>query len=170
MIPGLSGLTVLRALLLVASALAGVTLTAALGPVLPARVLPDLVLPVVVAGALLGGPSRGALLGLAAGWLVELLPPGSAVLGLTALLYAAAGLVAGAGRREGRAPFGWVPVVMAAAVGVVLAGRVVHAVVAGATFDGARGGVWAGTTVAAGAVTVPLLVQAERALRARGLR
>ena len=170
MIAGLSGLTVLRALLLVVAALAAVVLAAALGPVLPARVLPDLVLLVVVAGALLGGPSRGAVLGLAAGWLVELMPPGSAVLGLTSLLYAAAGLVAGAGRRQGRAPLGWVVVVTAASVGMVLAGRVVHAVVAGVTFDGARGGVWAGTTVAVGAVAVPLLVQAERALRARGLR
>ena len=66
-----------------------------------------LVLPVVVAGALLSGPSSGALLGLAAGWVVDLMPPGSQVLGSSALLYAAAGLVTT--RRA--FPFGWVAMV-----------------------------------------------------------
>ena len=50
---------------------------------------PDLVLLVVVAAALLGGPAKGAILGLGAGWVIDLMPPAAATLGVAALTYAA---------------------------------------------------------------------------------
>ncbi|SDP14646.1 rod shape-determining protein MreD [Pedococcus dokdonensis] len=126
--------------------------------------VPDLVLPVVVAGALRVGPSRGALLGLAAGWLVDLMPPGSAVLGTAALLYAGAGLLAGGGRREGETPFGWVASVGVAATVVVTAGRVAVAVLSGAAVQ------WSGVAAQLAlsallcAAVVPLLVRCEQRL------
>lgn len=60
---------------------------------------PDLVVLVVAAAALLHRPSTGLLVGLAGGWLLDLVPPGAAPLGATALVYAAVGLVLGLGRR-----------------------------------------------------------------------
>ena len=57
-------------------------------------VVPDLVLLPVVALALSRGWLAGALLGLAAGWVVDLVPPGGDPLGLTPLLYAVAGSLA----------------------------------------------------------------------------
>ncbi len=86
----LRGLAVLVAVLLV------VTLGARHVPVVP-----DLVLVLVVAWALLRGPVAGAAVGLAAGWLLDLVPPGSAHLGVQALTYAVAGAFAGRVRLEG---------------------------------------------------------------------
>ena len=126
--------------------------------------LPDLVLPVVVAGALRAGPSRGALLGLAGGWLADLMPPGSAVLGTAALLYAAAGLVAGAGRREGRTPFGWIATVGAAAALVVTTGRLAVAALSGAPVGWPVVGAQLGSTTLLCAVLVPVLVRCEQRL------
>lgn len=60
---------------------------------------PDLVLLVVVAAALLHRPSTGLLVGLAGGWLLDLVPPGAQPLGAGALLYAAVGLGLGLARR-----------------------------------------------------------------------
>ena len=124
--------------------------------------LPDLVLPVVVAGALWVGPSRGAILGLAGGWLVDLMPPGSAVLGTAALLYAAAGLVAGAGRREGQTPFGWIASVGAAAAMVVTTGRLAVAALTGAPVQWPVVGAELVLTVLLCAVLVPVLVRCEQ--------
>jgi rod shape-determining protein MreD len=62
---------------------------------------PDLTLLVVVALALLGGPTSGAVAGLSAGLLVDLTPPGSGPLGLTAVAYGLAGAVAGRWHRPG---------------------------------------------------------------------
>lgn len=147
---------------------------AALVTVLPrlstVSVLPDLVLPVVVAGALLSGPSRGALLGLAAGWLTDLVPPGSAVLGTAALTYAAAGLLAGAGRREGRAPWGWVAVVVTASAGVVEAARLLAALLAGVPVAWGVAGLHLVATAALGVVLVPAMVGAEQWLSSRWSR
>jgi rod shape-determining protein MreD len=126
--------------------------------------LPDLVLPAVVAGALWVGPSRGAILGLAGGWLVDLMPPGSAVLGTAALLYAAAGLVAGAGRREGQTPFGWIATVGAAAAVVVTTGRLVVAALTGAPVRWPGVGTELLLTVVLCAVLVPVLVRCEQRL------
>jgi rod shape-determining protein MreD len=160
----LSALRLLRALAVVVTALVAVVLGARVaGP------LPDLVLPVVVAGALLGGPSRGVLLGLGAGWVVDLMPPGSPVLGSAALLYAAAGLVAGAGRREGEAPLTWLALVVVAASAVPVAGRVVLGLAGSTPVDlPATAAQW-GLTVALSVVVVPLLIRAEHALVRRHL-
>ena len=70
----------LRAGVIVLAALLAVVAVPRLGPL--AALGPDLVLPVVVAAALLGGPVRGALVGLGAGWVVDLCPPGTPVLGI----------------------------------------------------------------------------------------
>jgi rod shape-determining protein MreD len=163
-ISGLSPLGLLRALAVLAAALATVTLGAqGLHP------LPDLVLPVVVAGALLGGPSRGALLGLGAGWVVDLMPPGSPVLGSAALLYAVGGLVAGAGRREGETSMAWVAAVVLGAAAAVALGRAVLAVLSSAPVSLAEVALRLSLTVAVALVAVPALVRAERALVARHL-
>jgi rod shape-determining protein MreD len=153
-----------RAVLLVLAAVTSVLLAARspLG-------VPDLVLPVVVAGALWVGPSRGAVLGLAGGWLVDLMPPGSAVLGTAALLYAAAGLVAGAGRREGSPPFGWIAAVGAACATVVSTGRLAVAALSGAPVESPVVGAQLVTTVLVSAGLVPVLVRCEQRL-ARGRR
>ena len=127
----------------------------------PAR-LPDLVLPVVVAGALLAGPSGGALIGLGAGWLVDLMPPGAPVLGTNALVYAVAGLLAGAGRREGPAPWGWVAVVGLGASVVETAGRVVAALLSGVTLAWSTIGVRLLLTALLCALAVPGLVRLEQ--------
>ena len=153
-----------RGLLLLVAAVASVTLAAR-----SQLALPDLVLPVVVAGALRTGASRGALLGLAGGWLVDLMPPGSSVLGTAALLYAGAGLLAGAGRREGETPFGWVAVVGAASAVLVTTGRLVVAALSGAAVQWQVIGVRLVLTVFLCAVLVPVLVRCEQRL-VRGRR
>ncbi|WP_298891130.1 rod shape-determining protein MreD [uncultured Serinicoccus sp.] len=61
---------------------------------------PDLVLLVVAGVALLHPPPVGLLVGLAGGWLVDVVPPGAAPLGAGALVYAAVGLGLGAVRRQ----------------------------------------------------------------------
>lgn len=164
MIRGLSALGLLRVVALVLAALAMVTLGAR-----GVTSAPDLVLPVVVAGALLAGPSRGALLGLGAGWVVDLMPPGSPVLGSAALLYAVGGLVAGAGRREGETPMAWVAVVVLAAAGAVALGRAVLAVLSSAPVSLGELALRLALTLAVALVAVPLLVHAERALVRRHL-
>lgn len=125
-------------------------------------VLPDLVLPVVVAGALLTGPSGGALLGLGAGWVVDLMPPGAPVLGTNALLYAAAGLLAGAGRREGPAPWGWVAVVGVASAAVLTAGRIAVVLLSGVTLAWSATGLRALATALLCVLAVPGLVRLEQ--------
>jgi rod shape-determining protein MreD len=163
-IRGLSALGLVRACAVVLAALLMVSLMArGIAP------LPDLVLPLVVAGALLSGRSRGALLGLGAGWVVDLMPPGSPVLGSAALLYAAAGLLAGAGRREGETPMAWLALVVLAASAVVALGRVALAVLAAAPVGLGDVAVGWGLTATCAVVAVPLLVRAEHALVRRHL-
>ncbi len=99
-------------LLLLAAALAGVLALGARGVVTP----PDLVLIVVVAGALSAGPTVGATLGLLGGWLLDLAPPVADPLGISALGYAAAGWVAGAARRRAGHAWWWPVPVLAVAV------------------------------------------------------
>ena len=153
-----------RSLVLLLAAVSSVVLTAR-----SQLALPDLVLPVVVAGALRAGPSRGALLGLAGGWLVDLVPPGSVVLGTAALVYAAAGLLAGAGRREGQTPFGWIATVGAGAAAVVTTGRLTVAALTGAPVQWPVVGAQVVGTTLLCAVLVPVLVRCEQRL-ARGRR
>lgn len=159
-----SVLGALRLAALLAAALLAVTL----GSRIPI-VIPDLVLLLVVAGALLSGPARGALLGLGAGWLTDLMPPGAAVLGASALTYAAAGLVAGAGRREGETPLVWIAAVTGASALTLAAGRVAGALFAGAPIAWGELGVRLLLTLLVGLVAVPLLVRAEQALVRRRL-
>ena len=154
-----------RAVLLIVAALLSVTMAAR-----TPDTLPDLVLPVVVASALLGGPSRGGLVGLGAGWLVDLLPPGASVLGASALLYAAVGLLAGTGRREGPTPWGWVALVGAASAVAVGTGRVVVAAVSGAAVDLTATGLGVLWSAVLCAVAVPPLVWVEQWVSGRRRR
>jgi rod shape-determining protein MreD len=163
-IRGLSPLRLLRVVALVLAALLMVTLGAR-----GVTAAPDLVLPIVVAGALLAGPSRGALLGLGAGWVVDLMPPGSPVLGTSALLYAAAGLLAGAGRREGETPMAWLALVVLGSSAAVALARAGLAVLSAAPVGWGEVVVRWGLTASLALLAVPLLVQAERTLVRRHL-
>lgn len=78
------------------------------------RPTPDLVAVIVGVLALRGGWRSGLGAGLAGGWLLDLLPPGSAVLGTSALTYAVAGTLAGTLQRPG--PASWLLVAVAAGV------------------------------------------------------
>lgn len=132
----------------------------------PAR--PDVVLLVVVAAGLVGGPVSGALTGLAAGWVVDLVPPGAEPLGASALVYLAAGAIGGGLRRYAA----WSPVlpllaVLAAATAVQ--GVRVLASAAGAGTGTVPAALWSvGLTLGAALVLLPLLVVVERALLRRG--
>lgn len=163
--PGPRGLVVpVRTVLLVAAALVAST-----WPSGTAR--PDLVVLVVVATALLRGPTTGVLVGLAGGWLVDLVPPGAAPAGGTALVLAAVGALVGL-LRPTLALSPVVPWVLAVvAAGAPLA---VRGVAAAAGFGAARTSdllsSWAWTAVLA-IVLVPALLAVERRLGpARGRR
>jgi len=56
---------------------------------------PDLALVCVVAFALVGGPTYGAVLGFGVGFLADIMPPADHTLGLLALAYAVVGYLAG---------------------------------------------------------------------------
>ena len=93
--------------------------------------MPDLVLIGVVATAVLRGPVHGALVGLVAGWVVELVPPVGSPLGLTPLVHDArrprrGALPAGVVAHRSAAPSS----ALAAAGVVVLLGRVASAIAA----------------------------------------
>lgn len=111
MISALPGIVV-RAVLLVVAVLAPTLFPSGM----PGR--PDLVLLVVAAAALMRGAVTGALVGLAGGWLVDLVPPGGEPLGAGALSYALAGALVGAARRWAPASplVPWVAAVGGAAV------------------------------------------------------
>lgn len=151
-----SGLALRGALLLVGAVLA-VTLGARhLAP------LPDLVLVVVASAALRSGPRVGLAAGLVGGWLLDLLPPGSPVLGTQALLYAVCGLVLGLARRPGHVPMVWVVAVVAAAGCGLEAVRALLALAEGVPVDAASslGRVLVTATVAL--VVVPFITAVER--------
>lgn len=151
-----SGVLVRAALLLVGAVL-GVTLAARqLAP------LPDLVLVVVASAALRSGPRAGLVAGLVGGWLLDLLPPGSAVLGTQALLYAGSGLVLGLARRPGPVALVWVVAVVAAAAAGLELVRAVLALSQGVPVGvgSSLGRVVATATM--GLVLVPLVGRLER--------
>lgn len=149
----------LRGLALVAAVLLAVTLGARhLAPV------PDLVVVLVVAWALFRGPRAGAVAGLAGGWVVDLVPPGAEPLGAHALTYALAGLLAGRFRHEGPVAAPRVAVVTLGAALVVQGVDVVRALAVSAPVDLAEVGVRALLTATLGALVVPLVVGAERAV------
>ncbi len=153
---------VVRALLLVAAVLVPQLLPAGL----PVRL--DLVLLVAVAAGLTHGPGTGGLVGLAGGWLLDLVPPGGDPLGATALTHLAAGVLAGAMRPWTR----WSPLayLLATAAGclVVFGVRgVASAAGIGVTHPEELLGS-AVLTLAVGVLLVPALLALETALR--GLR
>ena len=163
-----SPLDALRAGVIVLAALLAVVAVPRLGPL--AALGPDLVLPVVVAAALLGGPVRGALVGLGAGWVVDLCPPGTPVLGTTALLYAGAGAVAGLLRREGTGSL-LLPVgaTAATATAVAVARLLVEVTTTGTVAGVGQPLLRVLLTSAFGAVLVPSLLRVERAMIRRRL-
>ncbi|MDT0215600.1 rod shape-determining protein MreD [Rothia sp. ARF10] len=147
----------LRATLLLLGAVLGVTLAARhLSP------LPDLVLVVVVSAALRAGPRTGLLTGLVGGWLLDLLPPGSAVLGTQALLYAVCGLVVGLLRRPGPVSVVWVVLVIAGAAGGLEIARSTLALAQGVPVDVVSSALRVLATATVGLVVVPLVSAVER--------
>jgi len=129
---------------------------------------PDLVVLVVAAAGVARGPGTGALTGLAAGWLVDLVPPGGSPLGAAALVYLAAGALAGFLRRYAT----WSPLLpllaVLAAAGAVQTVRVLAAA-AGAGAATPTGALWTlALTLVAALPLLPLLLGVERALDRRG--
>jgi len=96
-------MSVLRPFVVALLILATVTLQVGLFAHLSiAGVVPDLALLLVVAAALVRGPTYGAVLGLVAGLAVDLAPPADGVAGRWALALAVAGWLAGLARGEAR--------------------------------------------------------------------
>ena len=125
-------------------------------------VVPDLVLLPVVALALSRGWLAGALLGLAAGWLVDLVPPGGDPLGLTPILYALAGSLAGRGSRVGPVPARWVAIVTLGAALVPAAGRLLQGAWLGRQLDVGPAALGVLATVLVAALVVPPLLRLDR--------
>ncbi|MGG5260692.1 rod shape-determining protein MreD [Phycicoccus avicenniae] len=152
----------LRVAALVAAGVAAAVLGARhLAPV------PDLVLVLVVAWGLWRGPVAGALAGLAGGWVLDLVPPGAEVLGLHALAYGAAGLLAGRARLVGPVA---APRVAAVALGGALLVEgvdVLRALVVRAPVDLLEVLLRCLLTATLAALLVPLVVGAERAVLRR---
>ena len=157
-------LSLLRAVLVVLVAAFSAVVLPRLGPLGP-----DLVLIVVVAAALLGGPAKGALLGLGAGWVVGLMPPAAATLGAAALTYAAAGAVSGLWHRDGAGSALMPPLATCAAASTVAAMGILRAVVSGWPVPWVSAGWSIAMTTAVGLVVVPILIRTERELIRRRL-
>ena len=148
-----------------------VVLAAALSAVVLPRVGslgPDLVLLVVVADGLLGGPTRGALVGLGAGWVVDLMPPAAATLGVAALTYATAGAVSGLWHRDGSRSVFLPPLATLAAASTVAALGILRAVASGWAVHWVAAGWSIALTTAVGVAVVPILIRTERQLIRRG--
>ncbi|GGB70206.1 hypothetical protein N798_15520 [Knoellia flava TL1] len=146
-----------RATLLLLGAVLGVTLAARhLSP------LPDLLLVVVASAALRAGPRTGLLTGLVGGWLLDLLPPGSAVLGTQALLYAVCGLAVGALRRPGPVSVVWVVLVIAGVASGLEVVRGALALAQGVPVDVLSSALRVLATATVGLVVVPLVSAVER--------
>ncbi|NHN55905.1 rod shape-determining protein MreD [Calidifontibacter sp. DB0510] len=156
-------LTVVRAVLLVLGVLLTVSVLPRWAPP------PDLPLVLVVAVGLRAGSASGALMGCAAGWLLDLVPPGGAPLGLTALMYAGLGACAGLVQRSVRAsvllPAGCVLVSSVAAQAI----RALAAVLGDTAYDLGAAAITVALTTALGAVLIPPILRIERSLVHRGL-
>ncbi|MGW5241345.1 rod shape-determining protein MreD [Monashia sp. NPDC004114] len=163
--PTLLGLT--RTAYVLVAALASATLLPRLG--VPARWVPDLVLVGVVATAVLRGPVHGALVGLVAGWVVELVPPVGSPLGLTPLVLMAGGAVAGLFRQVSSRSTSRPVIALLAAGVVVLAVRLASAIIAGGSVDLADGLGRLGSTIAVGLLAIPAFLAVDRALVRRRL-
>ncbi|GAA2746073.1 hypothetical protein GCM10009868_30090 [Terrabacter aerolatus] len=160
-------LGVLRTAYVVVAALLVATLLPRLG--VPPPWVPDLVLVGVVATAVLRGPVHGALVGLLAGWVVELVPPAGNPIGLTALVTMVAGLVAGLFRRTSSRSRLRAPAALLAASAVVLAGHLGSAVVADGSVEVVDGLSRLLVTVAVGGLLLPAFLALDRALVRRRL-
>lgn len=158
-----SRLWAVQALLLVCCALAAAVILPRLAPVTP-----DLLLVVVVAGALRAGTLTGSLLGLAAGLLSDLVPPTTLPAGLAMLAYAAAGGLAGTAHHHLRHSALLPGLAVAAAALVLQLFRLERRVVAGLAMDlvPALGTVLLTTLL--GALLVPPLLRWEQGLVERG--
>lgn len=152
----------LRVLAVLAAVLLVVTLAAR-----HLLVVPDLVLVLVVAWALLRGPVAGAAAGLVAGWLLDLVPPGSTHLGVQALTYAAAGALAGRARFVGPVAAPRVALVALGASVVVEGVGVLAALAVSAPVDLAGAVVGCLLTATVATLVVPLVAAAERGLARR---
>lgn len=153
----------LRGLLAAAAALGTVVLGAR-----QVEPRPDLLAVVVGAVALRGGWRTGLGIGLAAGWCADLLPPGAALLGTSALTYAAAGALAGRLQRPG--PVSWLLLAWAAlaVAGVARAVEVLLALAGAAPVDGRALATGLVVTATFGLLLGPLVVRLDR--RAGGPR
>jgi rod shape-determining protein MreD len=156
-----------RAVYVLAAALASATLLPRLG--VPAQWVPDLVLIGVVATAVLRGPVHGAIAGLLAGWVVELVPPVGSPLGLTPLAMMVAGAVAGLFHQVSSRSTLRPSVALLAAGSVVLVVRFASAVVAEGSIDPMDVFGRLASTVAVGLVALPAFLAADRALVRRRL-
>ena len=153
--------TALRIAALVAIALAGAVLVVGLR----ARgwsAVPELALLPVIAFGLSRGWPAGAALGLAAGWLVDLVPPGGDPLGLTPILYALAGALAGRASRVGPVPVRWVAIVVLGSAAVPIVGRLLLGASQGQQLDLATAALTLASTTIAGIVLVPPLLALDR--------
>jgi hypothetical protein len=130
---------------------------------------PDLVLVGVVATAVLRGPVHGALVGLLAGWVVELVPPVGSPLGLTPLVLMLGGAVGGLFRRESPGTAGRAVVALAAAGAVVLLARLASASFAEGSASAVDGVSRLASTLATGLVVLPVVLAVDRALVRRRL-
>lgn len=140
-------------------------------PIVPA--VPDLMIVVVAVTALTKGPWAGALIGLAGGWLIDLVPPGASPMGGSAVVYAAVGAGLGALRRHLAATpsvsllplIPWAVVSLASAV--VLLVRLISAAAGFGEADLAQMG-WAWLlTICVTPLLLPPLVWVERWLAVR---
>ncbi len=154
-----------RVVLLVVAAMAAPLLAA----VLPSA--PDLVLIVVAATALMRGPWVGAAMGLGGGWLIDLMPPGSPLLGATALAYLIVGALLGLARQYVATSPTTLPVLPLAAVALasalLLAGRGTVAL-AGCGFFSLSQAIWTfGLTMVTAVLLIGPLVALDRAFAVR---
>jgi len=162
-----TALGLFRTAWVVASALLVATILPQVG--VPARWVPDLVLVAVVSTAVLRGPVHGALVGLAAGWVVELIPPVGRPLGLVALTMMVGGAVAGAvPQRASRSLIRPLTALLLAAL-VVGAGRIASAIAAEGHVEVLGVATVVASTVVVGTVVLPVLVGIDRALVRRRL-
>ncbi|HET7397901.1 MAG TPA: rod shape-determining protein MreD [Intrasporangium sp.] len=160
-------LGLLRTAYVVVAALLSATVLPRLG--VGAAWVPDLVLVGVVATAVLRGPVHGALVGLGAGWLVELVPPVGRPLGVTPLVLALAGAAAGAFATQSSRSALRAPAALATASLVAVLGRLaVSALAEGGLVPGEALGRFA-STVTVGLLILPALVAVDRALVRRRL-
>lgn len=167
MIPRLSLLGLIRTGAVLVAAITVATVLPRFG--VPTRFLPDLVVIVVASSAVVRGPAHGALLGLAAGWVVDLVPPGGSPLGLTALLFAAAGATAGLAHRAASRGLPRALLGLAAATAVVEIGGVCVAIFGDGAFDLAAAATRTLATLAVGLLALPLLLGVDRSLTRRRL-